>query len=1069
MRFVQILAATSGLLVGSFAIAQTAAQGVPGQRISLSIEAQPLRTALREFESQSGLQVSYREEDVETTGVMAPRVAGELEAEEALRLLLSGTGLKFEFINPRLVRLSSAAENATESKVAEGEKPTAMVEKQQSRKIRLAQASAQEAEYDSILNARTGESQYQNERGVPEILVKGARALNMDIRRTEDDAQPYVVFDRQVIEKSGARTIEEFLNQRLTANTSFAANNQNQSFFGNTSRINLRGLGTDETLILIDGRRTVGFVFGGQPEQADINGIPLAAVERIEVLPSTASGIYGGGATGGVINIVMRRDYSGVETNVSYGNTFGADASAWRVDVTSGFQFQNGRTNLLLTGSYAESDDLRVRDRDFIQRARQHLMEVNPDALIGPVPPLSSTTNIVSATGENLTLKPAFGGASLNSRFTHIPAGYAGVASDNGAALVANAGTYNLDLAPTAQAEGARQSLLAGPTIRSAGMTLRHQLTPRIDAFAEVHVSENAVSVDSNPGNLFASLSASDPANPFNQPINIVTPALGLDMVLDSELENTRAVVGLIAQLPGDWRGGLDFTWNRSTFEGSSAAIDLVGHAGPISSGEIDVFRDTREFPVDFTPFLLDPTVNLPARTTLKDIFLRASGKLGLALPAGAPALSMLVEHRDEDSAASGQRRQDTPTLWVETLTFPRSQSVDSVYLELLLPLIAGRGTAADGPMFELQLAGRHDRYETDGANSISIRNGVPSGPEVRVRNAFSSTDPTIGLRFVPIQDVMFRASYGTGFLPPGVHQLTPSTILTPVSSTIASRLRDPARGNEPLSAYSMRTLGNPGLRPEESESWSAGFVLTPRALPGLRVSVDWTQIHKRDNITQLSGLTQSSIDAFVQFAPERVTRAAPEPGDPFGVGRITQIDATLINFESTDVEAYDFGVSYEAEAGPWGRFSFSGKASHLARLGTQITQTSPIDENAGVLGNVKWRANASLHWEYGPLSLGWTTRYFGSYWLNRNHAVNASQGSATVPSQIYHDFIAGYTFDTTADHRFDLLSGVHVQLIVNNVFDKRPPLDMTVLQRYYSTLGDPRLANYTLAIRKSF
>src|SRR5262249_21909442 len=163
---------------------------------------------------------------------------------------------------------------------------------------------------------------------------------NTDIARSRDDAQPYVVFDRETIERSGATTVEDFLKQRLTMNTTAFTSSMNGNTIGSPSSINLRGLGATSTLVLIDGHRSAGVIaFFGSPRQADTNSIPVGAIERIEVLPTTASGIYGGSAVGGVVNIILRRDYSGAEVKLTYENTFASDVTGRRVDFGSGLNF----------------------------------------------------------------------------------------------------------------------------------------------------------------------------------------------------------------------------------------------------------------------------------------------------------------------------------------------------------------------------------------------------------------------------------------------------------------------------------------------------------------------------------------------------------------------------------------------------------------------------------------------------------------------------------------------------------------------------------------------------------
>src|SRR6266853_1676627 len=222
-----------------------------------------------------------------------------------------------------------------------------------------------------------------------------------------------------------------FFKQRLTMNTTAATASQGQNFSGSTSSINLRGLGTNQTLVLVDGRRLADINLNGQMGQPDLNGIPLAAIERIEVLPTTASGIYGGSATGGVINIILRRDYSGGESKLTYANTFDSKAAIRRVDQSVGFTLEEGKTNILIAGSYSDQTPLLLRDRDLYQRGEAAILANNNNSYsalntLGVVPPLGATPTITSIDGSNLTLKS---GAALNSPITYVPVGYPGAAS----------------------------------------------------------------------------------------------------------------------------------------------------------------------------------------------------------------------------------------------------------------------------------------------------------------------------------------------------------------------------------------------------------------------------------------------------------------------------------------------------------------------------------------------------------------------------------------------------------------------------------------------------------------
>jgi len=183
----------------------------------------------------------------------------------------------------------------------------------------------------------------------------------------------------------------------------------------NFSSVDLRGLGRNQTLIVVDGRRLPGIFDSMDFGQPDINGIPLAAIERIEVLPSTAGGIYGGSATGGVVNIIMRRDYSGMEVNASYRNAMDTDAANRKIDLNGGFNLEGGRTQVRIVASHADATRLLVGDRDFVQRGRALLLKNNPAGLYGALNSTGYTTNIRSVNGSNLQLKQALGGTLLNS------------------------------------------------------------------------------------------------------------------------------------------------------------------------------------------------------------------------------------------------------------------------------------------------------------------------------------------------------------------------------------------------------------------------------------------------------------------------------------------------------------------------------------------------------------------------------------------------------------------------------------------------------------------------------
>jgi len=410
---------------------------------------------LKELSAQVGGRLLYTTESV--AGVQTRAVKGRMSAAAALDAMLAGTSLVASHdaqTGALVVRRESEAEAKNVNRaIAEGSKRDRPEQR------------------DEGLGGGTGEKVVK----LDTFEVFGRKTLNMDIQRTRDDVQPYVVFNDEAIERSGATSLEDFFRTHLPMNSMATSNTQtNGSYLGATSEVNLRGLGSSQTLILVDGRRlpsinasnvgTRGF------EQPDVNGIPLSAIERIEVLPTTASGIYGGAATGGVINIILKRNYSSVETRLTYENTFDTDVATRRAEFTAGLSLEGGRTHLLLNASWSDSNELLSGDRGFLQQARDQLYARNPEAFLSHTlnPPVGNATNLrnqapmVNGVRPDLVLKS---GVSLGSPFTYVPTGYAGPANDGGAALIANAGKYDISLPRTT--EGTYSSLLAAPSRRS--------------------------------------------------------------------------------------------------------------------------------------------------------------------------------------------------------------------------------------------------------------------------------------------------------------------------------------------------------------------------------------------------------------------------------------------------------------------------------------------------------------------------------------------------------------------------------------------------------------------------
>lgn len=1001
---------------------------------SFAIPAGPAETALKTFSEQSGRSVMFATEKVK--GITTNEVKGDLPVEQALDQLLGGT------------KLSAVSEKTTGGFAIRRENSVELAEKNgSSRPASDRAASDSRTREDGTLVLDTFE-------------VMGTKLLNMDLRRSADDPQPYVVFERRKIEQSGASNIEDFLKQRLTMNTQAQTNSQTIGQFGDSSQINLRGLGANQTLILVDGHRVSGATVVGLPQQPSINGIPIAAVERIEVLPATASGIYGGGATGGVINIILRRDYAGVEINVSYENTFDSDAAIRRIAFNAGFTLEGGKTSILLAASYTDPNRLLVQDRDFVPTGRARIFANNPNFIMSGTPLLGGTTNIRSLNRSNLKLA---NGTPLNSPYTFVPVGYTGITTDGGAAFVANAGRHDFSLADSVR--GGRQGLLNTPTVAALSATIRRQFSSKLQAFLDVSASNNTGDIPfTNVSSAFV-VPAAAPNNPFGQSLLVNASIPTADGTFRVTNYDRRAVAGVIVQLPWDWKAEADYTWDRLRYQYSQPSYLNGSESAALVNGAINLLRDTNLFPVELSPYLAPPPQTNPTRSTLQDFTVRAAGPI-FALPGGDLTVSGSLEHRREAFGAG-----TLPLNATLALSYPDTfQSTSSAYLEAKVPIFSRTNTIPGVEELEFQVAGRHDRYRVNGVTSgfLAGSNPLPT----RAANRIESTDPTIGLRYRPMSDLALRASYGTGFLPPNVSQLVTGA----ATQASGGSLVDPKRGNTAVGSFQFLSGGNPNLRPENSKSISAGFILSPRAFEGFRLSVDYTRIEKTDNISTLT--VQQVIDN-EDALPGRVTRGPITSGDPFTVGPVTFVNVTSVNVARAEVEAVDFMLSYFHDTGRIGTFDFFIGATRQMHYKTQVVATVPLLENVGISSNnpLKLKANAGLTWARDGWTFSWNARYFDSYLVSSSVTVILNQGdNGRVPSQIYHDFVLGYRFDPAGTSRSTqsprlnrVLAGTEIQVGIKNAFNHVPPFDASNASFFYSAFGDPRLASYFVSVKRAF
>ncbi|MDR0701471.1 MAG: TonB-dependent receptor, partial [Azoarcus sp.] len=809
--------------------------------------------------------------------------------------------------------------------------------------------------------------------------------------------------------------------------------------------INLRGLGASQTLVLINGRRGAGVGSRGTSEATDqqnINNIPLAAIERIEVLPMSASAIYGANAIGGVVNIVLRRDYVGAEINGRYGNTFDSDTSVSSFNFVGGHAWNEGRTRMMLTAQRQQENPLRWKDRKFAEKGRARILARDPGTIYNNTangsPPYGNLVNIRSADGVTpLTIN----GTSIGSTYTHIPKGYQGAAVDGVQPLIDNAGVYALGLSNGIGSFSGQSNYVGKSETDAAMLNLTHDITKTFNVFLDASYDYKKVESAGNyHGFGVVTVPANAPNNPFDQAVKVAYPAnYGDGISLENRTVKTKGAhvaVGFNWEITPKWLLSFDYShsWARNDLKYQRRPATSTGGCSPtkdcltqaINNGTLDVLRDVTSYATDISPYWTEAP-NFTEQK-LDDVNLRVAGTVAswyageIKLATGVSRQYFWSEGRAEYSVMSDPNAATTI----------REQDSGSLYAELSVPFISPAMKLPWARLLEVQLAGRHDRYHN-----------------ATVGSKFDATTPTIGFRFMPHETVLLRASWSKGFVVPTVAQ-----IAEPTPGANPTKVTDPRDGME----YEVQTLGggNPDIEPEESESTSFGIVLMP--VSDLHISVDYYKIKKTNNITSLSAQNLLANEAYFG---DRITR------DPI-TGEIAQIYTGYFNGLWLETSGVDTNINYAADT-PVGNLNLNLGYTYVDKYKQQLAfGAAPTDYlNLPTSGPLRHRLNASAYLKINKQwSAGWGMQYYGAYKIAPSStAAIKQQGSDKVKALSSHDIFARYVLPRLSSHQ----GGTQIELTlgIKNLFDEYNR-DMSQ-STYLSIYSDPRGRQYYTNLKVSF
>ncbi|WP_162883910.1 TonB-dependent receptor plug domain-containing protein [Chromatocurvus halotolerans] len=876
----------------------------------------------------------------------------------------------------------------------------------------------------AALRAQTGSSESSaTARKLENVIVTGTR-LRTDI---SDGAYGLTAIGRQELELSGQRFLGEFLQQApfmagSPLNTSTGARGEGGGLSRGIASVELRGLGPERTLVLINGRRMVPGGGGGSGI-VDLNMLPMVMVERVEIFKSGASVEYGADAVAGVVNIITREQTDGLAVNLQGTSTRRGDGEAAQLSLAYGQQ--RDRWQFMLGAEYVDQQSVGKGDRSFSERRLTFTGPDNTPTFDGSSAPPQGRFN----TGlGNLTLIDGADGDSLSDFRPWI--------GDNTAP---DTDRYNFNPFEDLQQPSERLSLFAqGRYSVTAAFnvfaeTLYHQRDSRTRLAPLPFFTNREEDVDVSADNLF---------NPFGERLTDVRRRLieggPRDFVQDNEA--WRFVLGADGTVKG-WFWDVSLNRGRNTIDQRQTG-DLLDSRLRTALGPS--FRDSSGNAVCGTPAApiadcvplnlfggagsITSEMLAYAGTDLRDSGFNeqtvASANLAgdlFALPAGALQVAVGFEYREEKAADI----PDPQTVRGNTSGSARAitrGSFDSneAYLEVGIPLLT------DAPWVQsvsMDLGTRWVDFSNFGTEVVSEAGLYWSVNEsVRLRGAWSEA---------------FRAP-NVGELFGGFSQANPIVLdpcadfsrLTSVQIDRCVAQGVPADGSFAQSGEETPELsgGNRNLSPEQAEVRTLGVTWTPQSVSEFQLSLDYYDMEIDAGIASLGANTilEQCLATGAEAFCGRINR---ELG-----GRIVDVQAQLQNLATETARGLDLDAQYR-HAGFGGSFSHRLMISHvLDRELVAFPGAAPFAgaggfdrDNFGAIP--EWQGNYRLDWRAGSWTVGYEAQWIGALEESGGEVFPGTVNR--ISDVVYHDVTVGYALPT----RTSLVFGI------DNLLDDQPPL----------------------------
>jgi iron complex outermembrane receptor protein len=835
-------------------------------------------------------------------------------------------------------------------------------------------------------------AQSEDETELERIEVTGSRIRRVDV----ETSQPILTITREEIEQQGFQSITDIL-QNLSAMGNPPLSRASPLSAGEAAGgqfISLRDLGSNRTLVLLDGKR-VGVTTAGNQ---DISLIPVSMIERVEILKDGASSIYGSDAIAGVVNLITRQGFNGMQANVYYGEQSEGDGEIEKYDFVMGATGERGA--ITTTVEYGTEGVVAASDRPFSAFPRS-----------SRYPNLGWTT--VSQWGV-LNLPAALGGNRVLGR----GADWRVAANFN----PLNANAPDGDVSNTNEQTDLRTPVERRSFFTSGYFDLTDSMRFRADALYGERVSDRQVAGYPYQSAAFATpMSANSYYNPFGSFHGFATPTAVQFSRRTWEVPRIETATTHTWRFTGGLEGSFTFAdryfdWDVSWLYNNNQVVQenygnlnvsrVAQAVGPSFLNAQGVVQcGTQAAPIALTacvpwnpaiPFgrvgdggltdnaalqnFLFQTLNSTGDTETMIASANITGEI-VSLPAGAMSFAFGLEHRSED----GSFTPDAMAVTGNSTTLSAGPTVggyslDEAYLELLVPVLSDMAFAKE---LSFSLASRYSDYDTFG----------------------STNNSKAGFKWAPTDTLLFRGTWAQGFRAPTIAQLfgggsqTFSFFTDPCDTVYgassnnaavrsacaadianAGSFRQLQQGFVPSTQANAQTPiaffsgSNPFLQPEESIGKNLGFVWSPGGfLENFNLGIDWWKIRVEDTMVTDTP-TQILNDCYIDNVVSRCNLFTRDPV----TGIVNQMSFGQRNAGFIEVEGYDIDLSYRWET-DFGSFNASLLSTYVSQNDFKSNNISTLPENQtnSFGSNYRLRSNGNLSWNYGDFGVSYGFRYY--------------------------------------------------------------------------------------------